>query len=384
MNKYYDYDFSRLENSMFKLKNNANSNSLDLIRNELNRFFKDSTCEKVIYTKNTDKLFFGMCCMPIMKEEEVVDILMTEKPKRIDKYYIEIDSKLLELGLSSSELTAVLLHEVGHLVNDSSPIDNTRKAIDIYLNDNNTTLSFNDSIHEKTLILFAIKDSIRKLTSLFYIKDEEIIADEFVVRCGYGKHLESAYKTIVKSSGILSRGVSSKSKLAILDWTLRLYKDLGIKRIYAISIMNKGKSLTGSKLEKREFEIASRSLDRMEYLNIQEASFLLEKSKLEIPIFRDIRLNGLRNIEDDLYEFNIRAKNVSEEEETLLLLRQINLRLAIIDDYLLDSKLSDDEKKKWYKLHDKYNLLREQISKKAVYSRKNYGLFIDYNLLDGR
>ena len=65
------------------------------------------------------------------------------------------------------------------------------------------------------------------------------------------------------------------------------------------------------------------------------------KSKLNLNLFRDIRLNGLRNIEDDLYEFNIRLKNVSDEEEALNLLRQINMRLAIIDDYLLDNKLDE-------------------------------------------
>lgn len=375
------YDFSELNTAMFKLKSNPSSSNLNSIKYELNKFFKDSKCEEVIYTKNTDKLFFGMCCMPVMKEEEVVDILMTDKPKRIAKYYIEIDSKLLDLGLSSKELTAVLLHEVGHLVNDSSPVEKTRRSIDMYLDENNTNLSFNDSIHEKSLMMFAIKDSIRKLTSLFYIRDEEIIADEFVVRCGYGKELESAYKTIVKSSGILVRGVHSDSKLAILEWTLKLYKDLGIKRVYALSVLNKGKNITGSKLEKREIEIASRSLNKMEYLAMEEATIIKEKSKLNLNLFRDIRLNGLRNIEDDLYEFNIRLKNVSDEEEALNLLRQINMRLAIIDDYLLDSKLDESEKKNWYKLHDKYSLLREQLSKKAIYATKNYGLFVDYNTL---
>ena len=376
-----NYDFSALNSAMFKLKSNPSSSNLSAIKYELNNFFRDSKCEEVIYTKNTDKLFFGMCCMPIMKDDEVVDILMTDKPKRIEKYYIEIDSKLLDLGLSARELTAVLLHEIGHLVNDTTPIEKTRRSIDIYLDKNNTNLSFNDSIHEKSLMMFAIKDSIRKLTSLFYIKDEEIIADEFVVRCGYGKELESAYKTIVKSSGILVRGVHSDSKLAILEWTLKLYKDLGIKRVYALSVLNKGKNITGSKLEKREIEIASRSLNKMEYLAMEEATIIKEKSKLNLNLFRDIRLNGLRNIEDDLYEFNIRLKNVSDEEEALNLLRQINMRLAIIDDYLLDSKLDESEKKNWYKLHDKYSLLREQLSKKAIYATKNYGLFVDYNTL---
>ena len=375
-----NYDFSVLETAMFKLKSNPSPSNLNNIKSELNRFFKDSKCEEVIYTKNTDKLFFGMCTMPVLAEDKVTDILMSNDKIRIEKYYIEIDSKLLELGLSSRELTAILLHEVGHLVNDCTPIDNTRSAIDIYMTNNNTNLSFNDSTHEKSLMMYAIKDSIRKFSSLFYINDEEIIADEFVVMCGYGKELESAFSKIIGSNGILTRGV--QSKLSTLEWTLRLYKNLGLKRKYAISVMNKGKSITGSKLEKREIEIAARSLDKMEYLAVQEANDLKASAKLHLDLFRGVRMNGLKNIEDDLYEFNIRAKNVSDEQDTLYLLRQINMRLTIIEDYISDNKLDENERKRWYRLYDKYNLLREELSKKAVYAKKNYGLFVDYNTLN--
>lgn len=380
MIKQINYDFSNIERCMSSIKNGgASSINLNNLKNELNKFFVGAKCEDVLYTKNTDKLFFGMCVMPVMSAEDAIGILHDNKPRKITGYYLEMDSKLFSIGLSRHELTAILLHEVGHMVNDTLPVQKTRAAVDVYLSKNNDSLVLKDSIHEKELFRYAIKDTLRKVTSIFYCKDEEIIADEFVVMCGYGEYLESAYRKIVSASGILSRGVDSN--LNVLEWTLRLYTDLGLKRVYAIKIMNKGKSLTGSKLEKRELEIAVKSLDKMEYAVQRESAIIMEGIK-HMSLFSGIRKDGIKNLEDDLYEYNIRVKTVTQEDEALLLLRQINMRMSIIDDYMTSEKLDEKEKERWYKLYSKYSILRENLSKKAIYDKKQYGLFIDYNTLD--
>lgn len=375
--KTINYDFSKLQSCMFSIKSNgSNSTNLNELKRQLNLFFKDAQCKDVIYTNNTDKLFFGMCVMPVLSSTDAVDVMLNNKSIRITEYYLEMDSKLFDVGLSAQELTAILLHEVGHMVNDTTPVNKTRAALDIYLEKNNKTLVIKDSIHEKELFKYAIKDTMRKLSSIFYCKDEEIIADEFVVMCGYGPALESGYKKIVKSSGLLSRGVDNK--LNVLEWTLRLYTELGLKRVYATKIMNKGKSLTGSKLEKRELEIVGKSLDKMEYTVAQESAIIMEGLK-HTSLFAGIRKDGLKNLEDDLYEYNIRVKTVSQEDEALLLLRQINMRMGIIDDYMTNENIDEKEKERWYKLYNKYNILRETLSKKAIYDKKAYGLFVDYN-----
>ena len=58
---YIDYDFSVFINTLQKMKDKCGATPTDLnnIKNELNRFFKDSTCKEVMYTNNTDKMFFG-------------------------------------------------------------------------------------------------------------------------------------------------------------------------------------------------------------------------------------------------------------------------------------------------------------------------------------
>ena len=64
--KKINYDFTIMKKCMQSIKISPNSSNLNNLKNELNRFFKDSKCMDVIYTKNTDKLFFGMCVMPVI------------------------------------------------------------------------------------------------------------------------------------------------------------------------------------------------------------------------------------------------------------------------------------------------------------------------------
>lgn len=84
-------------------------------------------------------------------------------------------------------------------------------------------------------------------------------------------------------------------------------------------------------------------------------------------------------MEEDIYEFEMRIKNVEEEDDALLLMRQINTRIAVLDDYIYTNPEEDNSH--WLKVMDRYQQLREQLAKKTTYSRKNYGIWTDYNTL---
>jgi len=85
-----------------------------------------------------------------------------------------------------------------------------------------------------------------------------------------------------------------------------------------------------------------------------------------------------------IYELQLRIKNVDVEEEALAILRQINMRLAMIDDYVTTEKLSGSELERWWNLKNKYLLLREELSKKTTYNSKYYGLFIQVPTVKSR
>lgn len=373
-NKYIDYDFSNFERIMSLIKQSRSGKYLNELKEELNKFFKDSTCNIVLYTENYDKLFFGMCVIPNLNSKIINSILKESNPisDRISSYILEIDSKLLDLGLTAKELVAVLLHEVGHLVNNSEPLREVQNYYNMYMTKNNLTINFTYLNKHSELFEYAIQDAIRNMTSLFKKTNEEIIADEFSVYCGYGKELESAYKKIISKAITINSSVPNK--LVTLQWVLRIYSQLGVQRLYAIKTLNRCIQLSGSKIEKDRMSRLALSLNKIKPNHIIEESVNLFKKTNEI--YKNVLQKDIKKLEDDLYEYSLRVKNVDEHEEALTLMRQINSRLNILEDHVGSGNLNSNEKERWYDLINKYRTLREELSNKTTYDDKYYGLFV--------
>lgn len=372
--KYIDYDFSNFERIMSLIKQSRSGKYLNELKEELNKFFKDSTCNIVLYTENYDKLFFGMCVIPNLNSKIINSILKESNPisDRISSYILEIDSKLLDLGLTAKELVAVLLHEVGHLVNNSEPLKEVQNYYNMYMTKNNLSINFTYLNKHSELFEYAIQDAIRNITSLFKKTNEEIIADEFSVYCGYGKELESAYKKIISKAITINSSVPNK--LVTLQWVLRIYNQLGVQRLYAIKTLNRCIQLSGSKIEKDRMSRLALSLNKIKPNHIIEESVNLFKKTNEI--YKNVLQKDIKRLEDDLYEYSLRVKNVDEHEEALTLMRQINSRLNILEDHVGSGNLNSNEKERWYDLINKYRTLREELSKKTTYDDKYYGLFV--------
>lgn len=377
------YNFGNIESVLVRIQNSdqhPTPQMLNDLKKELNKFFKDTECIDIIYTKNTDKLFFGMCVMPVIKDEDVMKIVTTDEKMKIKKYYLEIDSKLLTLNLSTNEFAAVLLHEIGHVVINDQPIEMVRNSIDTYMQYNDKILQLEDSAQYNKILGFAIKDTIQKFTSMLFKDDSELVADSFVISCGYGDSLLSAQQKICSNAWGLSKGV--RPKVVILNWIFNLYTNVKLSRIPAIRTLKKAKICTGSKLTQDEVDKVIKVLNKLDTDLVQEASFLLEAVKKKNSFAVRLKLNGLRSIEDDYYEFKIRVKNAETEEEALYALRQINSRLTILDDYLASEDLEESEYNKWYAVLEKYKALRDDLGAKKIYNRKNYGIWYSYNQLD--
>ena len=372
------YNFDDFEQILGSIKANPTPSKMRELKNELNMFFRDSVCKEVIYTNNTDKMFFGMCVMPDIPAEKVYDILHDDKPYRISGYYLELDSKLFSpmLDLSAKELTAVLLHEVGHIVNDTTPIDTVRKNVDVYLDQSDTTIAITDSIHYKEILNFGIKDAIRKVTSLFEKNNDELLADEFVVACGYGEHLESAFNKLLKNSYNINKDVDNK--IVVLSWVLRLYANVKFQRIQAIKSLEKGKTLTASKIEKKEMNGVIQRLNRIDDDSLISEGVFDELGAKYKATMGKIKYKGIRSFEDDYFEYSLRVKNITSEDDALVLLHQINTRMNIIDDYINTEDISEQEKKRWYAMYDKYNKLREVLGNKTVYKDDYKRIYINY------
>lgn len=378
------YNLSKLDSVSKRFVSSTNHPTVSILndlKRELNNLFTEAKCEEIIYTKNTDKLFFGACVTPILNNEETLEIVLGDNEFRIKKYFLELDSKLLMIGLTDREFTAILLHEIGHMVINDIPVKRVRENIDKYFQDKDQILSLKASAQYTQLLNFAIKDTLKKVTSIRYKNNEEVLADSFVAMCGYGQDLISAESKI--TSNIWSTTVGVKEpKLIILDFVFRIYTNMKFTRIPALKTLEKSKSYTGSTLEKKEIDKVIKAIQRIDTDMIEESTQLMESVKRKNSLFKRLKVNGLRSIEDDLYEFRMRAKAAKTEDEAMYTLRQINARLAILDDYIRYEDIDEEERQKYVELMIQYKEVREYLSTKKVFNKKNYGIWFDYDQLD--
>mgnify|MGYP004659815607 FL=1 len=379
LRKNINYDFSEFLNTFtdMKQRHTAIPSDLKVLKDELNKFFKDSTCKEVLYTNNTDKMFFGMKIIAMIDADDIYDYLVEDEPVRIGKYIIEIDSHLLNpvLDLTERELLAMLLHEVGHMVGDATPIENARRELNSYLAANKDHIRIAQSIHYKEFLAYGLKDYLSKQQSMFYTSDSsEILADEFAMSYGFSNDLSHAYSKITSNNMKLYEN-SEISKFAVFAWTLNLYNNLKTRRVGALHTLARAKQLTGSRLEKLELDNVMRRIKRIDDDILVEASSIHSKLREKL---KKHRLNNMRTIDSTMYELSMQIRNVEDEDDALYLMRQLNNNIAIIDEYKNSPDCDNQEVQKWNNLMDKFIQLRDKLSSTVVYKNKTYGIFVQY------
>ena len=375
------YNFDPLLMACADIIDSDGRKGLDKLKKELNLFFKDSTCKDILFTRS-DTLFFGMCVYPQVNQEVVSKILQDDQKVRFGVYTIEIDSKVLHpsLNITPDELLAMLLHEVGHIVNDPTPVDELRKIIALQLTKRGDSLNIPKTAQYYTIISYGIKDTIRKITSMLFIyKDGEVLADEFVHMCGFGDSLNSIFNKICKSG--LRINDKSVNKLTSLAWVLSVYKKIKIKRIPALKLLEKMHKISGSQLEKREMEIMINAIKTIDDSNIQECCdytnkeiyYVFNESKTEIKqskyaeLRKSITIKNIRKFEQDLYEYKMRIRHIANEDDAYYLMRMINTRISVIEDFLDHERLTETEHKRWWGVLEKYYSLRDELANTATY-----------------
>ena len=381
MIRQINYNFDDIEYACATIIDSDGRRGLDALKKELNLFFKDSNCKEIIFTRS-DSMFFGMCVYPMVDKNLVTEILQDDKQVRFNQYTIEIDSKILHpaLQITPREFTAMILHEVGHIVNDPEPVDEVRKVIALQLVKKGDSLNIPKTAQYYTIISYGIKDTVRKMTSMFFIyRNGEVLADEFVHMCGYGDDLNSIFDKICKSG--MKINDTSANKLTSLAWSLSVYKELKVKRIPALRLLKKMHGITGSEVEKREMEIMMNAITTIDDTNITECCdytnrelyyvFNETKTEMKQSKFAELRkqttIKNIRKFEQDLYEYKMRIRHVADEDDAYYLMRMINTRISVIEDFLDHERLNEQEHKRWWKLLEQYYSLRDELANVTTY-----------------
>lgn len=384
-----EYDFEpliRSINNLFETEyEHVRKIELQQIKKLLNDFFPDFKCTEAIFTQNTDNELFGIQISPMFTNIEcITKIFNLELSVKFDHYLIEFDSKLANM-LTPVQILALMIHDINKL-NSPVIIRDIVSYMDYISLTTGKEININQLQINSELFLFAIQDTARNLTSSFEtFEDKEKYADDFVHSFGLEEEYENAIQILHNADNSISNQICYPN--ITLQWFMSKYDGLdpwmhkGI-----IDDLEDGIRLCGSKLVRRLINQILKKLnvfmspdEELFYTSLTESSN--NKPKKKMSLVSQLKYSGLKSLEDDVYEYRMRIKNVETEDEAINIIRQINNRMGIISDYLENEDLSDTDKERFFKLYDKYDGLREELSKKAIYSRKMYGLFVDYNAL---
>lgn len=386
---FLNIEYSRPEDGLIK----PSFTMLNDLKDAINQLFPRNSCLEVLYTYNVDKPFFGIRVDPTMSPEDATIILSSEDELRLKKYKIEFDSKLFDIDISDEEIAALTIYEISSMMDSSEIFDNIRQLIDFHLVSMDDVIKIRDSVNYAQLIIFAIKDTMYKLSSCLFVTDEtDLISNPSIQACGLDKDIISVKNKIVDS--VYGTGETMRPrKLTILQWMFDMYKNMQINSVVIVDAMKEAKLYTASRLEIENIDKVLTAVDRIDMSVVQEAGVsydcslntFFEKANLsklnEASLFKNIKRNGLRAIEDDLYEYTMKVKNCVTAEDAYSILRGINSRLGIVEDYLYQENLNEKEKAHWEMVADAYRNLRINLSKKK-FKEKSWGVFIDYNALD--
>ena len=283
---------------------------------------------------------------------------------------------------------STILYEISSMLSPNT-ITAVRDLLHLYVLSDNSVISIRDSINYYQLMIYAIKDTMYKVSSLLFKEDiEDLFANNTVQELKLQDSLVSAQEKILSSAFGSSDSVRSP-KTIILQYVFMVYKDISHNARLIKFDMQDAIDFTASILIKAEIEKTLKALDRIGN-TIAESTMplteLIDKNVSavnEISLFKSLKQSGLRAIDDDFYEYAIRAKAAEDEPEAMSVLHSINTRLSILDDYVDNTPdISDYDKKKYEKLADKYRSLRDYLAKKKIINKKQYGVFIDYSQYD--
>lgn len=344
----------------------------------INKIIDEKTCVNTIITFNTDKVPFDIYVNPTLIDTDLINIIFSPDQVNLSRYTLEIDTKLFDI-LAPAEIAAYIIEDITTTMS-SATIDTVRALIETIMTDRDLTINVRQSVNFSQLLIFGIKDTIRKVSSLIYKPSDEDGVNEYAFTFDYAgamPYIAEKIHTNIKDT----TNIEANPKLSILSWVLSVYNDPATNYEIMMDTLNDALTYTASKSEADEIQKTITALQRAVNETLVEST--IKQIHEGMSIFKNLKQNGLRSIEDDLYEYKIRIKTCETEDDAMYILHQISTRINILEDYLYNTpELSGSEIKRWTNVIIAYKNLRYELGEKPVVDKKRYGIYVDYDNID--
>lgn len=385
--------------------------------------------------KSMGKDFFGFNVFPeIDKLEDICnkiandDVKFKDIVKRwrsIKEWEIVIDSLVFDrsfIAFNPKELTAMLLHEIGHVTQSDEPIEQFYRA---YL-ESKSRMKSADKVSKKVLyILYTIPLAVA-CTSRRWVNDKneiklEISADKSLIETGYAEHLINAFDKIIKASGSINRSEDMNyreiesnvewANMNIVDVIKRrdklkdslYYKAIQTNSGYIQALCARILNFLGVRMRERYTGAVAESCMLNELINGEitlethvpfydikkfgqiEARIVREQNALEVAneAFFNKRKNSKVNIPDeyDLDRIFVAIDDIQNNYDKVYVLDLIYEQIEKLNDFEEAISMDETKSKKWApkieEMRQRLATLRKTVLSKNI-AKKEYKVFVKY------
>ena len=383
--------FKSIDNAFLVLQEDkASETGKKIIKDSLNEIFDVEFDIEIIPVNDNSPLFV----MSVFPEKSVVSKIISsvttnsgniETIKKLwqqnKKWTLEIDERILNknfINCSNRELTALVLHEIGHVVCTNSIPSRISTIIqyEIAKSKLENKILAADKLFSKILalpILNACVSDSRKSDKPLSV---EIKADNFAKKMGYQQELLSVLKKITTNQkypkgGTINKNMEEMTKFSIntLD-QLKAREDNLLKK----NLISLKKECVSPYIESyiddfynTIFETGDKSISSIEHLTFMEnrADSIVENYYTEF-FFGKKKLSKIDPAELDYID--IKTNEIKNENDKMMLISYIHSKLDIIDFYL--EILKDPKLAKKYNVPNSADQL-ERMRTRLLTSREN-------------
>lgn len=285
---------------------------------------------------------------------ESSDSILQQVWNKCDDWTIEIDNRILNdsiINLTSNELTAMILHEIGHTVYSNSIPQRVSRVMKFEFAKTSLLIKrFTKAPIFNRLLSIPIIDScsFRSPVNDSGIRNE-IIADKFVVRLGYGSYLSSALKKLISTSNIDKR--SSNDRMTELSvFSIETIQQLSDRNTALVKHnLNSMIDTTSATSLRNQLDKVYNSFFIRNDLNNKKSYFMSESSKIDAlndkvsaitDEFYDTEFfifgkKKLKRIDPaDIDYIDVQIANMKSNDDKMLLISYIYSKLDVINYYI--------------------------------------------------
>lgn len=360
--------------------------------------------------------FFGMSIFPQESvADKIVDCMVNNKPFQAyeevwmnnNSWIIEIDNKLLydtKLNANPAEITAALLHEVGHTIYSNTIPQKLHKTMSLTYVQLPVKVKKILGIEERKFRKIFLPVVAQASLNPSYSLKKEIEADKYVIKMGYADPLDSLLQKILMTYGsrfVECDAVEQEKNLKVAcDWSTQQVIEIQNRKDILKSSIDKVSLITPSKYVKSIFNDMNKNifkgLDSFDEVVTRRGKFVTEgtyailnrpesfnyvmeaaaKEKLD-------KYGRVRKItQQDVDIISIQAEKIENQNDKIYLLDIIYdyiETLDLMDEYLHNGKKEAVQmnERQITQLKDELEALRLQVLKFKIVEKK-YGVFIKY------